>query len=458
MSTVTPPPKAEARRPATDGWLWGIVVLAIALRIAAVCTFSGELNKDRDAYLGIARAVAAGDGFSTPGSTRPTAYRPPLYPLLLAPISGTDQLWLRAGLQVALGAGTVLLTWVAARRLTEPACSPSRHSAAWTHRIAAGIVAIDPMLLLYTPQMMTETLATFLAAAVLALGMSPPVSWSRSRQIAIGAGLGLACLCRPTFLPGAALWALWIAWTGLRPSRREAASSPLANAPAAERLRRLPWLALLALGLTIAPWPIRNQLRFGRPIVTTTHGGYTLLLSNNPVYYAEVVRAPWGTVWAADSLDRWQREQTELAAAAGARGEIAEDRWYSDQARAWIGTHPREFLEASLHRVRSFWKLAPSGEGAGQGNAVRNRIIAVYYGLQFGVALCGLVGVLRRRDGRFALPLLLILSLTALHAVYFSNARMRAPLVPALALLASGCGLFRRSESAAAPSDEARNT
>lgn len=450
MSTVTPPTKTADRRPAMDGWLWGIVVLAIALRTAAVCAFPGELNSDRDAYLGIARAVAAGDGFSTPGSARPTAYRPPLYPLLLAPISGTDQVWLRAALQVALGTGTVLLTWGAARRLTAAESSPSRHSSIWTPRIAAGIVALDPMLLLYTPQMMTETLATFLAAAVLALGISSPATWSRSRQLAIGVLLGLACLCRPTFLPVAGLWALWIAWSELRPSRRETAGEPFA-----QRFRRLPWLTLVALALTTAPWPIRNQLRFGHPIVTTTHGGYTLLLSNNPIYYAEVVRGPWGTVWAAESLDRWQREQTERAAAAGARGEIAEDRWYSAEARAWIGSHPREFLEACLHRVRSFWKLAPSGEGAGQGSGFRNRIIALCYGLQFGVALCGLVGVLRRRDGRFSLPVLLILSLTAVHAVYFSNARMRSPLIPALALLASGCCLFRRSEGAGASPDTA---
>lgn len=453
MATVTPPSNAEGRHPATDGWLWGIAVLALALRIAAVWAFPGELNKDRDAYLGIARAVAAGDGFSTPGSARPTAYRPPLYPLLLAPISGTDQLWLRAAFQVALGTATVLLTWAAARSLTATPSSPSRHSVRWTPRIAAAVVALDPLLLLYTPQMMTETLATFLTAAVLALGMSAPAGLSRFQQLAIGVFLGFACLCRPTFLPGAGLWALWIACTSLRPSRQEAAASSLAG-----RLQHLPWLTLLAVALTIAPWPIRNQVRFGRPIVTTTHGGYTLLLSNNPVYYAEVVREPWGTVWAPNSLDRWQQEQIERAAAAGVQGEIAEDRWYSAEARTWIQSHPREFLEACLHRVRSFWKLAPSGEGAGQGSGVRNRIIAVYYGLQFGLALCGLIGAMKRRDGRFALPALLILSLTAVHAVYFSNARMRAPLVPALALLASGCGLFRRPEGAGAPPDIAPTT
>ena len=39
---------------------------------------------DPDNYLPLARSLAAGDGFMLKG--RPTAYRPPLYPLMLAPL------------------------------------------------------------------------------------------------------------------------------------------------------------------------------------------------------------------------------------------------------------------------------------------------------------------------------------------------------------------------------------
>lgn len=44
--------------------------------------------------------------------------------------------------------------------------------------------------------------------------------------------------------------------------------------------------------------------------------------------------------------------------------------------------------------------------------------------------------------------LLLVLVFAATHALYFSNARMRAPLMPALALLAVA-GLSRREPSGA---------
>ncbi|MFX9077435.1 hypothetical protein ABTN32_20465, partial [Acinetobacter baumannii] len=49
--------------------------------------------------------------------------------------------------------------------------------------------------------------------------------------------------------------------------------------------------------LTVSPWLVRNWLVFGVPILTTTHGGYTLLLGNNSVFTQDVVQQPWGTVW-----------------------------------------------------------------------------------------------------------------------------------------------------------------
>ena len=42
------------------------------------------------------------------------------------------------------------------------------------------------------------------------------------------------------------------------------------------------------------PWAWRNARIFGEPVWSTTHGGYTLALANNPVYYAEVLDGPAG--------------------------------------------------------------------------------------------------------------------------------------------------------------------
>jgi len=47
-------------------------------------------------------------------------------------------------------------------------------------------------------------------------------------------------------------------------------------------------------GLVLSPSMIRNLALFGEPVWTTTHGGYTLALANNPVYYRNVLDGePW---------------------------------------------------------------------------------------------------------------------------------------------------------------------
>ena len=47
----------------------------------------------------------------------------------------------------------------------------------------------------------------------------------------------------------------------------------------------------------LAPWAVRNALVLGEPVWTTTHGGYTLALANNEVYYRDVLGGSPGQVW-----------------------------------------------------------------------------------------------------------------------------------------------------------------
>src|SRR5690606_30600473 len=71
-----------------------------------------------------------------------------------------------------------------------------------------------------------------------------------------------------------------------------------------ERLSRSLVLAL-ATTATMTPWAVRNWRLFGEPVWTTTHGGYTLALANNPAYYDAVLNGPPGAVWSGPSQQRW---------------------------------------------------------------------------------------------------------------------------------------------------------
>ena len=183
--------------PPTRRWpLAAVVAGAVAVRVAVMVGGLGRLD-DPDHYLTLARSLAEGRGFVLDG--RPTAYRPPLYPMLLAPLvgglpGGALPLGVRA-LHLILGAGTVALAHATARRW---GLSPGRAL------LASGVVAFDPVLVVQARSVMTETPSAFLVAATLA------ALTARGRWGAVlgGIGFGLAGLCRPSLLPGAGLAAL----------------------------------------------------------------------------------------------------------------------------------------------------------------------------------------------------------------------------------------------------------
>ncbi|MBA3316002.1 MAG: glycosyltransferase family 39 protein [Planctomycetota bacterium] len=418
-----------------------LLFLAAALRIAACLAWSADLGRDPDAYRGLAERLLDGRGFAAPDG-RPTAYRPPLYPILLATVLPAGR-WGIATLQIALGTATVAIVVALGRRL-----GLNRFAL-----LAGAIVALDPLLLRYTPQIMTEVTCTFLSALVLWLTIivhdrMPRPSANRRATLllatTLGASFGLAVLSRPTF------WAFGmlagVAW-GYEVAR--------------DRTRLRNWIGatgcvLLGLGTVVAPWAVRNNIVIGLPVVTTTHGGYTLLLANNLVFWREVVLAPSDTVWGRERLDEWQHSLEEAMAADGiaATDELARDRWMRDQAFDTIRRHPRLFVRSSVHRVTRFWDIVPAGSIP----AATRWSVGTFYAVTQALALLALIGIgirfwrsFKNREpgpeGRRAengerlaawVPaLLLVIAFTAVHAIYWSDARMRAPCVPVVALLAA---------------------
>jgi len=436
--------------------LWAVLLPALLLRVAATWHWQAELQRDRDAYLAIARNIVSGHGFSLDGR-HPTAYRPPLYPLVLAAAQATGGEITVATFQILLGVGIVLLTYLLGCRLLgeQPAL------------IAAGVVAVDPLLLRYTPQFMTETLFTCLVTGLMWLslrlvretvksgepgasatgdGHTPP---RQVRQVAaaghrwllggtVGLVFGLCALTRPTIWAwGGVTAVVWIAG-GLR--------EPM-------RLKRRMFgvgIVVAAAMLSVSPWIIRNTLVFGRPIVTTTHGGYTLLLGNNPVFYNDVARQPWGTVWKGESFQNWQQSVEERMKHADPppQTELQRDRWMFRRAMQNIAGDPGGFLTACWLRLRRFWNVVPLRASGGGLPAGVTGVVGVFYTL---VMLVALVGVIRLKRSEWAhwWPLvLLMVSFTAVHLVYWSNTRMRAPLIPVVALLAVR-GLLGKQHAAA---------
>jgi len=369
---------------------------------------------------------------------RPTAYRPPLYPLVLGPCVACKAWspWAIGLVHLVLGVATVGLTYCLGRRWG---------LGRWSF-VAAGLVACDPILLRQSTLVMTETLATLLAVVGLLALTAAAEKPTAVRGAAAGGALGLAVLCRPTFLIWTGLAALLLPWFAVAWSQRLKVFGALA----------------VAVALVLAPWGIRNYLQFGRPIVSTTHGGFTLLLGNNPGFYEYLRTGAWGTVWDAE---RFNANWSARALKNGPTAELANDRRAYHEAWQQIVDEPDMFLYACAVRVGRMWQLVPHRTHPAEtaiGWTVRWGIGAWYLG-ELVLAVLGLAGMVRAGRSAKGVPplawkvewlrtwlwgLLLVLSFTAVHTVYWTNMRMRAPLMPVVALAASvAIGRFAQGSS-----------
>ena len=385
-----------------------ILLLAAGARVAIMRGAIGRLD-DPDGYLGLARSLVAGKGFEING--RPTAYRPPLYPIVLAPLitlgDGPHLAVAVGGLHLALGLATVALVADVARRWGLP------RRACWA---AAIFAACDPVLVVQGRAVMTETLAALLLAASL---------WGttfagRRGAILGGFGFGLATLCRPSLLPAAGLTAL----IGM-------------VAPPGGRSERMRWSACLlgATAAVLAPWAVRNALVLGEPVWTTTHGGYTFALANNPAYYADVLDGPPGAVWSGPHQQAWIES---INAATAGLSEAESDRFLRREAVALARDRPGDFVRASLARLGRFWGVMP----AAAVYPTPLRWATAAWTVPAWVLLgAGLVDRRSWRRPRLAAGASIV-ALTCVHAAYWTDLRMRAPLVPAIALVAAS-GLVR---------------
>lgn len=409
--------------------LLGLLVVAAVLRIGIAAWKFDNLTADVDRYGAIAANLLDGNGFCTEIG-KPTAFRPPLYPFLIAACGLIGGTVIVAAAHVLLGTATVGMTWRLSQRL---GLSPRACLA------VSGLAAVDPLLLLYSSHLMTETLFTFLVTGLLlslhsdqtnrqsaTFGMTDEKPAAGKQATVAGCWFGLAALCRPTIwafgiLAGACVLAVAL--------RRRLAGANKESVP-----RKRP---ALIFGVTVlavvSPWIIRNWVVLGHPTVMTTHGGYTILLGNNPVFYDEVVADRRQSVWSGDSLGEWQQSLEVELSAAGAVTERDRSRHLQQMAVDWIWRNPGSFFECAWLRVRRLWSPGPeNSSGIPQTISVT---IRRYYQVTYLLVLAGLIR--HRNKWRNVWILLAFLaSLTLLHSVYWANARMRAPAIPVVSILA----------------------
>jgi len=409
-------PAWHARVLHAPGVLW-ILALGVSVRAIALAARWDRLLADPDSYWRYARAIWL------EGTYLGSAYRPPGYPVLLALAcfagEGGRQFAV-AVLHLVLAALAIWATLACVRQLGfgRPAA------------IAAGlVVALDPLAIYWVTEVMTETATTALVAVfcllvVAVVGCVRPglrvVGWT-----VVGALAAATLLTRPDVGLGAVALAAVV----------------LASSPGSARLRGAMCAAFVAGGLLVwGPWIVRNYRLSGALVPLTTHGGYTAALGNNRLWYDVLRQRGILATYRPDELRQLQR--TLLRGFQGGRAgrsqgesrlrrEVAYDRHCYQVALAAVLGDQGGFLRAACHRLLVLWRLSPARPLP---TAVR-WALAAWYLAMFGAAVAALTQATLERNFLPVAPLVLLgLTLTTVHVVYWSEMRMRTPLVPAFAV------------------------
>ena len=274
---------------------------------------------------------------------RPTAYRPPLYPIVLA-------------IAIIFGPATPIAIGLLHLTLhTLTVAFVVRLGRQWRLRdwsyVAAALVALDPILVHQATLVMNETLVTLLTVSALVCLSPGPRAMTSRRAAFAGALLAMASLCRPTFLPLLMFGALVFGLSAVS--------------------RTVSWRAfvtfVLAGSVVLTPWAARNYWQLGSPIVSTTNGGFTMYLGNNPRFYEFAKASPITDRWVPDESYYDQREIELIEQAATTRDpDIDErrlDRAYYRVAFRHILDNPTAAARAALVKLAWFWGVAPHSLG-----------------------------------------------------------------------------------------------
>lgn len=414
----------EGGAPHLGAWALGILLVALAVRLTYIILFPVNFRHgwgcfgDTHTYLTLAYNLNVHHVFSQSLHLplRPSAYKPPLYPLLLAGffrigLLAPQALRLAQGAFGSLGALFVFLGawWLTERR---------------ADAIIAGLLAaFCPYTMHYTRNLLSDWLGVVLFAAFLALTVKTLMRGKMADAVVSGLLFGLTLLVRPALLLFAPVVLAAYLWGGHgRWKRRLCAAALMA----------------LACTLVVGIWMVRNYRAFGRGIPVSA-GGLSVGLLRGTWETAEnwswtlVPRNYFGDLSAQAHAAQLIGEYTS-AASAGRMGELFRlNRALKQLAFRRIQEHPLRYLSLCIGRFPILWW---------------NHHIAMYHerdprGAFIFLYLAGwilaLPMLLRRPRGAATLVLLVPIFVTLIHLPAHCEPRFTLTAFPALCI-ASGHG------------------
>lgn len=386
----------------------GVFLLALVVRLTTIELTGAHRTTFGDAadYAATARSICTQQVYPERGNL--PFFRAPGLPFFIAGVTACEPSRTRAikyGLAGCDALAALFIAMMAMRLHSQRAGI-----------IAGAVASLNPFFVGAVTDIRSEPLfMMLLTGAILAL--------LQARPALSGLAVGLASLVRPTALLCIPLFAVYAA---LRlPDRWRAGA-----------------LLLLCCGLTLAPWTVRNIIRFGEPIVVNDAAGFNLWRGSHPVMIATM------SMRERDELRRVSLtfESSTIPAAAQVVDSRAttpgeRDREWRKLAMGNVRADPGSAFRNTIRKALYYWRpwLHPAEYGRGA--------MALSVLVNGGLYLVGGIGLLRYRDRALVVSVIVfVVVLWLAHLPYVPTIRLRSPLTDPL-LIAFGSAFLagRRS-------------
>ena len=197
---------------------------------------------------------------------------------------------------------------------------------------------------------------------------------------------------------------------------------------------------VVVLGLTFAPWVLRNQIVFGAPIFGTTLTGYNLYRQNYIVGNADFHPHYVG----AKEAERAVRTLVVGSDLHGNESEQQMQSYYMQQGLQLISAHPIEYLRLVFFRISALW--FNSTVKAAYGERLDAQDAAMVLEQTF-LLIASIVGAWLHRSRLWPFSLGVILSSTA-YILVTAQVRYLVEILPLVVVIAaSGLFLARQSKT-----------
>lgn len=385
----------DARKISRRNQAFNISVLALTLILLALVIFSGNQNRYQDEieYYTIAGNIVNGNGFSWTES-QPTAYRPPVYPALLAALRYvSDSTMLPKFLNIIfIGASIIFFSRI-------------------SKKISPGSEIYIPLLFMIYPvipysatTLYPQLLGMFLLAWILLIIFEQDDRLFASAKV--GALLGVLILTIPGFLLCAPIIAAGF-FCAVHKTFFWRAKACL--------------LCLLVSMLVCSIWTARNYYHFHEIIPVSTNSGVNLLLGNS-----ENATANSGVN--AD-ISRFQQNTILM-------NEVEKDAYYREQAILWITNNPDKAITLYIKKLVNYFNYELNLATKPQNSLYKDMAVFFSYYAIFGIAAS--VFFMNRKVSVFEKFLWIIyLGNAVMAAIFFTRIRFRIPFDGVLILLAA---------------------